>query len=237
MTSIYFVSDSLQPTEFSSGRTLADRVRNAILQDLAMGTLMPGEPLDEKRLCERFGVSRTPVREAFLQLVAQGFAVSEARSSVTIPKLSLQHLRNLLELIGELEAIAARLAAKRATGPERTRIEAALERCQTVLGSESAEDYELANSAFHDSVYAASHNEMLAEQLHQLRMRVAGYTRNRFDSPGRAQRSYQEHAVVAQAIAAGDEVGAWRAMAEHVAIGGKDFAEFVSGISPELLGS
>ncbi len=219
------------------GRTFADQVRHAILQDMASGALRPGEPLDEKRLCERFGVSRTPVREAFLQLVAQGFAVNEARSSVTIPKLSLQRLRNVLELIAELEATSARLAAKRATASERQLIQTTFEQCRQAARDGDATAYELANDAFHQSIYAASHNDLLDEQVRQMRTRVAGYTRNRFDSPGRIERSVDEHRAVALAIAAGDSTAASQAMFEHIAIGGKDFAEFVSGIPASLLGN
>lgn len=221
----------------AQARTFAGRVRNAILHDLESGLLKPGEPLDEKQLCERFEVSRTPVREALLQLVAQGFAVNEARSRVIIPKLSLQNLRNLLELIAELEASAARFAAKRATANERSQVWASFERCTVLAPDCSAETYEAANDAFHKSIHSAAHNELLGEKIWQLRMRVAGYTRNRFDSPGRAQRSTEEHEKVAAAIVAGDESAAWQAMADHVAIGGKDFAEFVSGIPSTLLGT
>lgn len=221
----------------TQARTFADKVRNAILHDLESGLLRPGEPLDEKLLCERFEVSRTPVREALLQLVAQGFAVNEARSRVIIPKLSLQHLRNLLELIAELEASAARFAAKRATQEERALVWASYERCTELAQHSSAETYEAANDAFHRSIHAASHNELLGEQIGQLRMRVAGYTRNRFDSPGRTRRSAVEHEKVAAAVSVGDGDAAWQAMADHVAIGGKDFAEFVSGIPSTLLGS
>lgn len=216
------------------GSTFADQVRQVILQELASGVLKPGEPLDEKRLCERFAVSRTPVREALLQLVAQGFAINEARSSVTIPKLSLQRLRDVLEFIAELEAMAAKLAAKRATAAERQAILAALEQGRRVA-SEGAAAYEGANDAFHQLIYTASHNQLLEDQIHEMRTKVAGYTRNRFDSPGRIQRSIEEHQAVATAIIEGDSAAAWQAMFDHIAIGGKDFAEFVSGIPASLL--
>lgn len=217
------------------GRTLADRVRNAVLLEMSSGRLLPGEPLDEKRMCERFGVSRTPVREALLQLVVQGFAVAKARGQVVIPKLTLSQLRNALELIGELEATAARLAAKRATAQERRAIEQAQNRCVDLADHGPTEAYESANVAFHASIHQAAHNDLLTAQIHQLRTRVAGYTRDRFDSPGRMRRSCDEHDQVVTAILAGDERGAWQAMADHAAIGGKDFADFASGVPSDLL--
>ncbi|MGQ3117588.1 GntR family transcriptional regulator [Hydrogenophaga sp.] len=230
------MSTTMQVAEPTKGaRTFAEQVRLAILQDLASGALRPGEPLDEKLLCERFGVSRTPVREAFLQLVAQGFAVNEARSSVTIPKLSLQRLRDILELIAELEATAARLAARRATAAERQAILVSLEQGRRIAADGTARTYEAANDEFHRAIWSASHNELLEEQVRQMRTKTAGYTRNRFDSPGRMQRSVEEHHAVALAIANGDEAAAWQAMSDHIAIGGRDFAEFVSGIPASLL--
>ena len=104
---------------------------------------------------------------------------------------------------------AARLAAKRATAQERRAIEQAQNRCRDLADHGPTGAYESANVAFHASIHQAAHNDLLTAQIHQLRTRVAGYTRDRFDSPGRMRRSCDEHDQVVAAILAGDERGAW----------------------------
>ena len=72
----------------------------ALIKDLASGAMRPGHPIDEKELGARFSTSRTPIREAILQLAAQGFVVMSPRSGASVPKLSIHMLREMLELLG-----------------------------------------------------------------------------------------------------------------------------------------
>lgn len=218
-----------------AGPTLAESIRLSILQDVDSGVLGPGQPIDERRLSERFEVSRTPIREAILQLAAQGFVVMEPRSGASVPKLSIQALRELLELLGELEGAAAKFANRRIRPAEKAALEVALRQCNEAAARDDALAYREANDRFHDLIYAACRNEVLVAQIRALRTRCAAYTANRFDSPGRMLRSVQEHAAITESLLRGDPAQAQAAMLEHISIGGRDFAEFVSGLPKELL--
>ncbi|MBO9647991.1 MAG: GntR family transcriptional regulator [Variovorax sp.] len=222
--------------EAPGAATLAESVRMSLIKDLSSGAMRPGQPIDEKLLCDRFQVSRTPIREAILHLAAQGFVVINPRSGATVPKLSLQMLRELLELLGELEGTAASFAARRSRPSERAELQSSVDECMKAAERGDSAAYAAANDRFHELVYDACRNGSLVEQIRALRTRCASYTANRFDFPGRMERSSREHEAVCKAILAMDPQAARDAMLEHISIGGKDFAEFVSGLPPDFVG-
>ena len=215
--------------------TLAAHIRQSVIEDLSLGTLRPGMALDEQLLCDRFQASRTPVREAMLQLAAEGFVTAGARSGVTIPKLSIARLRELLELLAEMEAAAAKFATRRLDAPGRDVLRVAFGRCEVAAGGDPV-GYRDANDRFHRAIYDAARNETLVQQIRGLRTRCAAYTQDRFESPGRIGRSLEEHRHLLAEIEGGDPARAHAAMLDHIAIGGRDFAEFVSRLPPSYVG-
>ena len=226
----------MQPSKNpQAGQTLTESIRLSVIRDLSSGVLRPGQPIDERALSEQFQVSRTPIREAILQLAAQGFVVVGPRTGASVPKLSIHMLRELLELLGELEATAAKFAARRMRPEEKQELEQALADCVDAAKASDPIAYDAANTRFHDLVYHAARNDSLIDQIHRLRTRSAGYTADRFESPGRMPRSLQDHAAIAAALLRGDPEQAHAAMLDHISIGGRDFAEFVSGLPEELL--
>jgi len=184
--------------------------------------------LDERSLAERFGVSRTLVREVVLGLASMGLLKVMPRVGVVVPKLTIRDLLVLLEMLAELEVACASFAARRMTAGERKTLNAALIACEQAARSGNAKAYEKANAAFHAAIYSG------ARQIHGLRLRCAGYQRSRFELSGRLERSLEEHRVIVAAIEAGDADAARKAMIEHIAVGGRDFAELVSTLPRAL---
>lgn len=215
--------------------SLSDTVRAAIEKSFLEGAILPGQVFDERSLAEKYGVSRTPVREAILRLVSLGLLQVLPRAGVVVPRLSIKELLSLLEMLAELEGTCARFAAKRMEGPERTALREAFHACEAAVGAGDAVGYKAANSRFHEIIYAGSKNDWAAAQVRALRLRCTSYQRSRFDLPGRLERSLREHAAVLQCIEAGDEEGARQAMIEHISVGGRDFAEFVSSVPSDFL--
>lgn len=215
--------------------SLSDTVRMELERQLLSGALMPGTVLDERSLAERFGVSRTPVREAVLHLTAQGLLQVVSRVGVMVPKLSVQELLALLEMLGELEGSCARFATKRMDATEREALCAAVEACEVAARARDADLYAESNRRFHEVIYKGCRNEWAVKQIRALRLRCASYTRSRFDWPSRVTKSLAEHKQILVAVVAGDSDAARHAMLEHLSVGGKDFAEFVSLLNPDLL--
>ena len=221
----------------SASESLSDTVRAEMERELVAGHLAPGTVLDERSLAERFGVSRTPVREAVLHLAAQGLLNVIPRVGVVVPKLGIRELLELLEMLAEMEGVCASFAAKRMTVVQRAEFRAALKACRQAAGNGDPKRYAAANKKFHEIIYAAAHNEWAVRQVRALRLRCAAYQRSRFDLAGRLDKSLGEHERIVAAIEAGEAERSRLAMQEHISIGGQDFADLVRGLDPSLLAS
>ena len=218
-----------------TSESLAEGVRTRLEKDILSGALMPGQALDERSLAEQFDVSRTPVRNAIAQLAFQGLLRVVPRVGVVVPKLSIKELLSLLEMLVELEGICAKFAARRMDARERKSLRDAMVACEAAAAAGNAKAYGAANSKFHEAIYVGCRNDWAAAQVRSLRLRCAHYRRSRFDLPGAMEKSLLEHRAVMEAIERGDAEAARQAMAEHIAVGGKDLADFVSLLDPGLL--
>lgn len=206
---------------------MQDVIRQALEQDLRDGSLTPGMAIDEPALCARFGVSRTPVREALLLLSAKGLVDFAPRSGIYVRQLEARELVGMMEGLAELEAVLARLAALRIGPPLRERLQTALARTAEHQKAQDPIGYEHANAELHDLIYQASGNVYIVEQTRELRLRIAPYRRRLFEKPGRLPRSQSEHEAVVFAIVTGEPDKAADAMREHVWAGGQVFADAV----------
>src|SRR5213592_1866144 len=101
------------------------RLKQAIEDAVIAGDFLPGDRLDEASLAARFGVSRTPIREALLQLGAEGFIEMRPRRGAMVSVPSPQRLIEMFETMAELEAACGTLAARRLTAEDDRLIEAA----------------------------------------------------------------------------------------------------------------
>lgn len=204
---------------------------HATLQDeIECGKLAPGTVLDERALAARFDVSRTPVREALQQLAARDLVRIAPRQGVTVARLSIARLRAVLEAIGEFESACAKLAARRVDDALRRALDDALARCQDAAVNGGSADYALANSVFHEAIYAGSRNAYLAEQIRLARRMAQRYRPQDFQNRNQINRSLQDHLKIARAIQAGDEAAAVQAMLVHVPAGSTGFSEFLATV-------
>jgi DNA-binding GntR family transcriptional regulator len=177
---------------------------------------------------ERFDVSRTPAREALQQLATAGLVNMVPRHGAEVATLSLTEYVAMLEILTELEGLAARLSARRMPAAQRRDLQASLAACEEAAGRDDAVAYERANRWFHETIYDGSLNEVLARQLRQMRLRMRHPQRSLFDRPNRVRNSMAEHRVIVQAILAGDEDAADRAMAHHISSGGNVYVDAVA---------
>jgi DNA-binding GntR family transcriptional regulator len=205
---------------------LAGQISNAILS----GEFVPGSRLDEQQLAQRFGVSRTPVREALRQLAASGLIDLRPRRGALVASVTPEGLETLFAAMGEMEASCARLAAIRMTPLERRRLQALQETMAALVRSGDPDAYADANQTFHLTLYAGAHNNVLADFTAGLRRRLAPFRRAQFRTLGRLPRSYAEHEAVVQAILMGDAAGAHAAMLHHVSLVENAFEEFSGGV-------
>ncbi|KPF71042.1 GntR family transcriptional regulator [Bosea sp. AAP35] len=207
-----------KPRPATAPLTRSESLRLQIADEIVSGALEPGTPLDEQELAARFGVSRTPVREAIRQLSASGLVSVRPHRGAVVALPTPSQLNNMFEAMGELEGLCAGLAARNMTVPERRGLEALHEDLRLLVHQGDPTSYHEKNEAFHAAIYAGSHNGYLAELTLMTRARVAPFRRAQFRATGRLGGSYQEHDLIVQAILRGDQTGAVEAMRAHIGI-------------------
>lgn len=200
----------------------------AIEADLDAGRLLPGDTLDEQGLASRFEVSRTPAREALLQLEAVGVVRMVPRRGAVVQGLSTAAALGMVELLTALEGEVAGLAARRMTAAERQRLRQMHDEARPAMERQDSAAYMRANQAFHALLYEGARNAVLAEQVRNTRRRMLSYHRSSLSQPARLRASWQEHAVALQGILDGDEQAAREAMRAHILSGGRVFADMVA---------
>jgi DNA-binding GntR family transcriptional regulator len=192
-------------------------IRATLQDEIESGKLGPGASLDERALATRFDVSRTPVREALQQLAARGLVRIAPRQGVFVSRLSVNRVRAMLEYIGELESLCAKLAARRLDGEVRRALDAAVAQCEEAAQSGGA-------------AYAGCRNEYLAEQIRQARRLIQRYRVRDFQTKAQIAASLEDHRKIAAAIQAGDEALAAETMLLHVPAGTTGFSEFLAKV-------
>lgn len=197
------------------GKTPQKDAYDLILQAIDTGLYRPGSRLVESELAERFGVSRTPIREALQRLETQSLLTRDGRSLI-VASLDHDQMAQLYAVRAELEALAARLAAKHAADEE-----------IRVLREMVAEDHALledpqalsrANRRFHKQIHLASHNRYLVQQLDLVHRSMALMATTSLAAEGRGENALAEHAQIVEAIANGDGERAARALRDHLSV-------------------
>ncbi|MCB1468089.1 MAG: GntR family transcriptional regulator [Rhizobiaceae bacterium] len=207
------------------------RLRDAIESEILVGELRPGERLDEASIAARFGVSRTPVREALVQLASAGVVELRPHRSAVVATLSPERLVEMFDVMAGLEGLAGKLAARRASKQDMDRLIAAHERCQQAAAKNDADEYYYENEEFHKAIYAASHNEFLAEQCELLHRRLKPYRRMQLRFRNRVATSLNEHEAIVAAIASGDAMRADDVLQQHIRIQGERFGDLIASLA------
>ncbi|MGO8800236.1 MAG: GntR family transcriptional regulator [Roseiarcus sp.] len=198
--------------------TQTERLVEGIADGVLSGEFQPGFRLDEHRLAERYGVSRTPVREALRQLASTGLIEIKPRRGATVASATSAQLETLFGAMAEIEAACARLAAMSMTPLERRRLQSVHEAMAAFLPHHDRDGYTAANVVFHTQIYSGAHNAILAEFAAGLRRRLAPFRRAQFRAAGRIARSHAEHGAVVKAILACDAAAAHAAMFHHMSL-------------------
>lgn len=198
--------------------TRTEALRLQLADDIVSGLLAPGQPLDEQELARRFGVSRTPVREAIRQLAASGLVEVRPHRSALVALPEPRQLHDMFEAMAELEALCAGLSARNMTAAERRGLEQLHQELRALVHRGDPLRYHERNEAFHGAIYAGTHNGYLADMTLMTRRRVAPFRRAQFRTTGRLGGSWQEHDVIVQAILRGDRLGAAEAMHAHIGL-------------------
>jgi DNA-binding GntR family transcriptional regulator len=210
--------------------TRSFELREKIEDEIATGRIMPGARLDETELASRFRVSRTPIREALIQLASTGFVEMRPRRGAVVPEVAPRKLVEMFELMAELEAMCGRLAARRMLDTDQRPLVHAQEACEALSQKHDPDGYYHQNEVFHHVIYEASHNSFLAEQASALHRRLGPYRRLQLRVRDRITTSCAEHRQIVAAILEGDGEKAAVLLREHVLVGAGKFTDLMASL-------
>lgn len=184
-----------------------------ILEAIDLGEYKPGDRLVESDLAERFGVSRTPIREALQRLETQSLLARDGRSLI-VASLGHNQMAELYVVRRELEGLAARLAARHATAEEITVLRAMVEADNALVEDPVA--LSRANRRFHKQIHLASHNRYLVQQLDLVHRTMALMATTSLAADGRGEIAQAEHDRIVKAIETRNESEAEAALQDHI---------------------
>ncbi len=196
-----------------------ETLTNTLLSWIDAGRLNPGDVIDEAELVTEFAVSRTPVREAILQLEAMGLVRRLPRKGATVFRPSLEEFLAILEVHAKLEGQGAGLAARRLSVSWAKALEAAVQACEAFAatqGDANPDAYYQLNLRFHECVALAAGNAFLTEMIKTNARKLLAYYRARYRYAGAIATSAAEHRAIATLIFARDAAGAEALMHRHV---------------------
>ena len=193
-----------------SAQTAYDQLISAI----ETGGLCPGDRLLETELAAKFGVSRTPVREAIRRLESDGIVEHKPRVGAVVRSLGQQEIVELYEMRIVLEATAATMAAQHASVAELD----TLDQLNTDMAAASGNAFAVAalNRRFHNCIMNAARNRFLAQSYNALSHALVVLGKTTLASPDRVEQVCAQHHAIIQALRAGDGTAAAQAMRDHM---------------------
>lgn len=168
---------------------------------IVAGEFQPGERLVEQPLCDRFGVSRTVVREALRQMEAEGLVTMVANRGPVVATLGFEDVRAIYEVRAALEGLAGALFAKHASAAECADLIRAVDRVAEAYGKSELELWLEAKDAFYRVLFTGAHNDIAGDMIAGLHARVQLLRGLSLSSPGRAAQSLQELREIVDAAA------------------------------------
>lgn len=221
----------LTPDQATSGPIKADgarlaggtarRIRPDIYQQLreriVSVELVPGTAMSESRIAEGFGVSRTPVREAFKRLAEDGFLDVIPQVGTFVARIDLRAVRDNHFIRETLECRIVELCAVRMDGAARRALRANLAEQSAALAAHDPVAFFRADEALHVLLARTAGHENAWHVIHQAKSQLDRVRRLSLADPGRSRRRLKEHRAIVASVADGDAAGAVGAMREHLA--------------------
>ena len=186
-----------------------------ILEAIDVGVYKPGDRLVESDLADRFGVSRTPIREALQRLETQSLLTRDGRSLI-VSSLDHSQMAELYIVRAELEGLAANLAAKHATSEEIKVLQDMVDSDRKIISDPSS--LARSNRRIHKQIHLASHNRFLIKQLDLVHRSMALMATTSLAADGRGAVAVEEHQAIVTAISNGDSTEASKKLRDHISV-------------------
>jgi DNA-binding GntR family transcriptional regulator len=205
--------------------TLRERILETIRDAIMSGALKPGEKVAEPELAARFGISRTPIREAFRQLESEGYLTVIPRKGALVASFSAKDVEEFYAIKSILEGYAARKACSRLSSREISKLEGINDKLREIAAEGDVRHFFRVHNNFHDMFIRGAGNEKLHDMIAALlkkfqRLRLASLSK-----PGRMLISVEEHEKIIEAFRSRDAVLAEMLVQKNAEYGGKVLIE------------
>jgi len=212
--------------------TLREKILETIREAIISGALKPGEKVAEPELAERFGISRTPIREAFRQLESEGYLTVSPRKGAVVVSFSQKDVEEFYAIKSILEGYAARRACENLSDKEIDRLQNINEKLRALSGNGDIKNFFKIHNDFHDLFIKAADNDKLYELISNL---VGKFQRLRIASlslPGRMKVSVEEHEKIIDAFRKRNPVLSEKLVRKNAEYGGKVLMQGARGSIP-----
>ena len=217
----------LEVERLDTGVSIRDQAYAALKRAIASADIYsrPDEiRIDERALCHRLGVSRTPVREAMTLLEQEGFLRTEPRRGIFIVRKTRRQIVEMIQVWAALEGMAARLATKRASDKEIAGLRDIFSKFADANPGEKIDEYSDANIAFHQALIKLGGSDLIVSMTDNLFLHVRAVRRVTIAHGDRAERSLADHLKIIEALAKRNADRAEKLSREH-ALGLADHVE------------
>ena len=215
-----------------SGSQRLDGLLKMIEDDMVAGRMQPGERLDERALAKRFGVSRTPIREALFRMSSLGVVELRRNKGAFVARMSSGRLVGMLEVMAELKVLAARQAARRMSIEERERVALLRDSLEPCVQAGDLRQYFDQANAMLDAIFEGTHNPFLVESARTIQVCLCAYRSHLSQILHKPmQTSWEENKNIANAVVRGDSAEAERWMRQQTELRRDEFADLITLVS------
>jgi len=195
---------------------LNQKVYRLLKESIIKGFLEPGTKLLENKIAEKMQVSRTPVREAMQKLVAEGFVKTTPNQTMVVTEVSPEDVKEVLQIRGVLEGLAARIAAKKINRREIDELENVVAQMSLYVSKENLSSYCKVDDEFHDLILNICGNKWIIQIRDNLGSFIYRFRIKSLSVPGRLKCSLKEHQAIMEALKKRDSVEADRLSQVHM---------------------
>lgn len=197
-------------------KSLAEHIVEDLERKIIDRTLQPGQRIVEEVLCKAFGVSRSPVREAFQILESRGFVVREPRKGVSVTRITRQEAEDIYRIRASLDGLATSLAVRKRTPEFLIKLRKMHEQMIRAAEKNNGTAYQNLNQKFHELIVAASDNPRLIQLIRNFDKQTMRYRLTVMSGPGWMANSVKLHTAIVEASEAGDAEAAERIRKESI---------------------
>ena len=197
--------------------TATDQIIDVLRTDILSGRFEPGDRLLEVALSEEYRVGRAAIRSAIVALASEGLVTREANRGATVRRISVAEAIQITEARSALESLIAGRAAQTATADDHAELRQIIADMEAAAAdTNGGQAYSELNALMHRRMREISGHEVAAQLVANLRDRAAHHKYRLATMPGRPSQSLEQHRSIVEAVVAGDEAAAARAMRTHL---------------------